>query len=191
MPKGQYPRKPRNPVEAPEADSMDEAPAQPFTFTPTPEQARVVAEETRSGPAVKTSIIAPHGTPEDKLRELQAIAPVTVAESRAPEPQPFEMGIAGLPAPEESEAQSFDEWMDEPAPIMPSDDMVGRKVRSWAATVCPIPHEVIWSPVADSSAIEVVLSTIHGTARMRKPAGQWSEGDIDFALDAMRGDLGV
>jgi hypothetical protein len=185
MPKGQYPRKPRNPaseaVEPAAPASLYQGDAthfpsepprvytdpaevpEPFHFEPNEVQARMMAEE-----QAREYAAGMQWTP-DQLAAIQA-APLQPAPPKRP---------------------NFDDWADEDAPVIPADDMVTRKVHAWAATVCAIPFQVTWQPENDAKAIEVLLVTEHGASRLRKPAGNWTEPAIDEALEAMRADLMV
>ena len=170
MPKGQYPRKPRNP--APEAvepvvpplaaPEVTEAPAERFHFEPNEVQARMMAEEREKAPSIS-----------DQIR--QSIEDGTFSVRSATDEERRAVGIMPDPEP----PPSYD------------GGMVSAKVHAWAGAVCNIRHEVSWQPVRDSRALEVLLITEHGASRLTAPAGNWTASDIDQALEAMRADLMV
>ena len=174
MPKGQYPRKPRNaepeavepaapaslyhgdathfPSEPPRVYTDPAEVSEPFHFEPNEVQARMMAEEqAKARPTTwfEEHVADPANTPDWSQPEVPAPAPA------------YDGG------------------------------MVSAKVHAWAGAVCNIRHEVSWQPVRDSRALEVLLITEHGASRLTAPAGNWTASDIDQALQKMRADLMV
>lgn len=266
MPKGQYPRKPRNVApdgQFSDAEKMrvnrgepsviggpdlpaapqplvmpaDEPAPEPFVFNPTPEQARVIAEEqgsdtwlvqrrTEEGiryepvqaasreealaaehrqtlgemmgevpsdvsvPYERSMIMGFYQPPDEAARDDMAQRLQDTA--RTPEEQSHADEMRARPiTPPQPKRDNFDDWAEEDAPVIPADNMVTRKVHAWAGTVCNLRHDVTWQPEDDGASIEVLLVTDHGATRLKKPAGNWTEPDIDAALQAMRDELMV
>lgn len=181
MPKGQYTRKPKAPgqIEGRAEHMVDLRSVEPTGGV-------VIGDTVHQPLAEKTFVEGP----------AEAAAPGPVHWNLPPEvewvtvPKGAELLHASPVAPV-TPGPSFDAWLDEDAASIPANDRVSQMVQEWAAGFIPVEHSVSWLPAEDGKALNVLLTTAHGTSELVADAGAWTEADVSAALAVMRDELKV